>query len=182
MPSVGDNWASVLRCQNIRSCELRFIHEIISLRQWFSCDRHHLLIFAEIVPTNRKVVGMEVIAIFCIYSLKWICFLLLDSHMIIIFFNVLFLLLFWAWVFLFVCCSCDVLKACLFVLGFCTKFPTNHCREDNSEESMKNSQTDHLPVILLGLILHVFWCLMGILVKREITSTSHMETKVKLWL
>lgn len=58
-------------------------------------------------------------------------------------------------------------KPCLFVLGFCTKFRVNHCREDYSEEIMKNSEIDNLPVILLGLILCVFWCFMGILVKRR---------------
>lgn len=147
VPSVGDNWASVLKYQNIRSCELRFIREIIhSLRQWFAELKAVTSItyeFAEMVLTNRKVIGMEVVAVSCIYSFKWIYFLPLIRYFIICG-------LVCAFVFMCCCCCFEVVflfvavfsKPCLFALSFCAKFPLNHCRADNSDESMKNSQTN----------------------------------------
>lgn len=41
-------------------------------------------------------------------------------------------------------------KPSFFVLGSCTKFPMNCCRAGSSEESVKSSQSDNLPVTSLG--------------------------------
>jgi len=82
----------------------------------------------------------------------------------------------WGWFFLFVSVAMFS-KPCLFLLGFCPKCPINYFKEDNSEGSMKNSQIEYLPITLLGLILRMIWCFRDILVKKEITSPSHMETQ-----